>query len=87
MGGVASSLPAIRRRTGNEDVATPGFCKCLYNICSELQNLVFIAKVSAPLVLYVGHDTLSGVKVFNEPVRRNQIVEEFWGETLGRVEI
>ena len=25
-------------------------CKCLYNICSELQNLVSIAKVSAPLV-------------------------------------
>ena len=36
---------------------------------------------------YAGHDTLSGVKVSNEPVRRNQIVEEFWGETLGRVEI
>ena len=63
---------------GSEDAAPPefaGFCKCLYNICSELQNLVSIAKVSAPLVLYVGHDTLSGVKVFNEPVRRNQIVE------------
>ena len=90
MGGAASSLPVRRRIVGSEDAAPPEFaefCKCLYNICSELQNLVFIAKVSAPLVLYVGHDTLSGVKVFNEPVRRNQIVEEFWGETLGRVEI
>ena len=43
-------LPAIRRRTGNEDVAPPGFCKCLYNNCSELLNLVSIAKVPAPLV-------------------------------------
>ena len=56
MGGAASSLPAIRRRTGNEDVATPGFCKCLYNICSELQNLVSIAKVSAPLVFVEGKE-------------------------------
>ena len=30
MGGAASSLPAIRRRMGNEDVAPPWFCKCLY---------------------------------------------------------
>ena len=38
---------------GSEDAAPPefaGFCKCLYNICCELQNLVSIAKVSAPLV-------------------------------------
>ena len=32
MGGAASSLPAIRRRTGNEDVAPPGFCKRLPNL-------------------------------------------------------
>ena len=50
MGGAAFSLPAIRRCTGNEDVAPPGFCKCLYNICSELLNIVSVAKVSAPLV-------------------------------------
>ena len=29
LGGAASSLPAICRRTGNEDVAPPGFCKSL----------------------------------------------------------
>ena len=59
MGGAASSLPAIRRCTGNEDVAHPGFagfCKHLYNICSELQNLVSIAKVSAPLVFAEGKE-------------------------------
>ena len=28
------------------------------------------------MILYAGHDTLSGVKVSNEPVRRNQIVED-----------
>ena len=32
MGGAASSLPAICRRTGNEDVAPPGFCKCLKDV-------------------------------------------------------
>ena len=56
MGGAASSLPAIRRCTGNEDVASPGFCKCLYNICCELQNLVSIAKVSAPFVFAEGKE-------------------------------
>ena len=56
MGGAASPLPAIRRRTGNEDVAPPGFCKCLYNNCSELQNLVSIAKVPAPLVFAEGRE-------------------------------
>lgn len=29
-----------------------------------------------PFYLYAGHDTSSGVKVSNEPVRRNQIVED-----------
>ena len=28
-GGAASSLPTIRRRMGNEDVAPPWFCKSL----------------------------------------------------------
>ena len=56
MGGAASPLPAIRRRTGNEDVAPPGFCKCLYNICSELQNLFSVANVSAPLVFAEGKE-------------------------------
>ena len=56
MGGAASPLPAIRRRTGNEDVAPPGFCKCLYNNCSELLNLVSIAKVSALLVFAEGKE-------------------------------
>ena len=55
-GGAASPLPAIRRRTGNEDVAPPGFCKCLYNNCSELLNLVSIAKVPAPLVFAEGKE-------------------------------
>ena len=32
MGGAASSLPAIRHHTGNEDVAPPWFCKCLYKL-------------------------------------------------------
>ena len=32
MGGAASSLPAICRRMGNEDVAPPWFCKCLKNL-------------------------------------------------------
>ena len=32
--------------------------------------------MAAPLFLYAGHDTISGVKVSNEPVRRNQIVED-----------
>ena len=37
-GGAASSLPTIRRRTGNEDVAPPRFCKCLQSvrICADL---------------------------------------------------
>ena len=29
-GGAASPLPAIRRRTGNEDVALAGFVKAIY---------------------------------------------------------
>lgn len=44
---------------GSEDAAPPefaGFCKCLYNICSELQNLVSIAKVSASLVFAEGKE-------------------------------
>ena len=31
LGGATSPLTAIRRRMGNEDVAPPWFCKCLYN--------------------------------------------------------
>ena len=56
-GGATSSLPMRQRIVGSEDAAPPGFagfCKCLYNICSELQNLVSIAKVSAPLVFAEG---------------------------------
>ena len=30
-GGAASSLPTIRCRMGNEDVAPTWFCKCLFN--------------------------------------------------------
>ena len=56
MGGAASPLPAIRRRTGNEDVAPPGFCTCLSNNCSELLNPVSIAKVSALLVFAEGKE-------------------------------
>ena len=44
---------------GSEDAAPPefvGFCKCLYNICSELQDLVSVAKVSAPLVFAEGKE-------------------------------
>ena len=52
-GGATSSLPILHRIVGSGDAAPPefaGFCKCLYNICCELLNLVSIAKVSAPLV-------------------------------------
>ena len=35
-------LPVWRRISGNEDVAPPGFCKCLYNICTGLRGLVCI---------------------------------------------
>ena len=33
-----------------------GFCECLYNICSELQNLVYVAKVFALLVFAEGKE-------------------------------
>ena len=35
MGGAASSLPAICRCSGNEDVAPPRFCKCLNHVCGR----------------------------------------------------
>jgi len=41
MGGAASPLPAIRRRTGNEDVAPPWFCKCFYKRRRINENMVW----------------------------------------------
>ena len=38
-----------------------------------------------PLPDYAGHDTSSGVKVSNEPVRRNQIVEDKFAPARGRM--
>ena len=37
---------------------------------------IAVAQVRGRVSLYAGHDTSSGVKVSNEPVRRNQIVED-----------
>ena len=49
-GGAASPLPAIRHHTGNEDVAPPGFCKCLYSLsrcfCSAIEAAS--ARVATP---------------------------------------
>ena len=44
MGGAASSLPAICRCTGNEDVAPPGFCKCLLKLC-DIQSPALIPEI------------------------------------------
>ena len=35
--------------------------------------------------LYAGHDTSSGVKVSNEPVRRNQIAEDKFAPARARM--
>ena len=40
-GWAASPLPAIRRRMGNEDVAPPWFCKCLYKRRRINENMVW----------------------------------------------
>ena len=40
---------------------------------------------AAPTVLYAGHDTRSGVKVSNGPVRRNQIAEDKFSPVRARM--
>ena len=47
MGGAASSLPAIRRRTGNEDVAPPGFCNCLVRIFKDGVHVGWSGRMNA----------------------------------------
>ena len=51
-------MPVRRRIAGSEDAAPPlnEVLQVPLNICSELQNLVSIAKFSAPLVFAEGKE-------------------------------